>query len=184
MYAQDSSEEERPPYRIDLVAGWNLISFPGDPVDTAIESVIGLDLRVNKIFGFQSGEWRAALRNADGELAGNLTEIRGDLGYWVHAPVAETIEVVLTTTAATALQPRGCGNSEWQLQGVVDVELRPVGTKIDADDYFSRRLDWRVAYGFDTATHLWVKIVPGYGGILETGAGYWMWISSPCGLMP
>ena len=43
LYAQGSSEE-RPSYRIDLVAGWNLISFPGDPVDTAIESVIGPDL--------------------------------------------------------------------------------------------------------------------------------------------
>ena len=34
-----STEEERPPYRIDLHPGWNLISFPGDPVDPALESV-------------------------------------------------------------------------------------------------------------------------------------------------
>ena len=54
LYAQDSSEGERPPYRIDLVAGWNLISFPGDPVDTAIESVIGPDLQVNLVLGYQS----------------------------------------------------------------------------------------------------------------------------------
>ena len=53
LYAQGSSEEERPPYRIDLVAGWNLISFPGDPVDTAIESVIGPDLQVDLVLEYQ-----------------------------------------------------------------------------------------------------------------------------------
>ena len=55
LYAQGSSEEERPPYRIDLVAGWNLISFPGDPVDTAIESVIGPDLQVNAVLSYSNG---------------------------------------------------------------------------------------------------------------------------------
>ena len=57
LYAQGSSEGERPPYRIDLVAGWNLISFPGDPVDTAIENVFGPDLQVIAVFGYQLGAW-------------------------------------------------------------------------------------------------------------------------------
>ena len=30
-------------YEIDLRPGWNLVSFPGEPVDTAIDSVLPAD---------------------------------------------------------------------------------------------------------------------------------------------
>ena len=80
LYAQGSSEEERPPYRIDLAAGWNLISFPGDPVDTAIENVFGSDLQVDVVLGYQGGAYISAQRNADGEWMGSLTEIGRRLG--------------------------------------------------------------------------------------------------------
>ena len=177
LYAQDSSEGERPPYRIDLVVGWNLISFPGDPVDTAIERVIGPDLQVNAVLGYQSGAWRVAVRNTDGKWGSNLREIEGGWGYWVRTSVAETIEVSLTT----ALRPSsGCSGVSigWNLEGVVDVELRPAGTKVDADDYFHERFsdDWTVAYRFDAAAVQWDEpIRPDSGGTLETGAGYWVW---------
>ena len=69
-----------------------------------------------------------------------------------------------------------CGRNGWRLEGVVDVELRPAGTKVDADDYFIS-INWKVAYRFDTAADMWVKSVPDTGGILETGAGYWVWVS-------
>ena len=177
LYAQGSSEGERPPYRIDLVAGWNLISFPGDPVDTAIGSVIGPDLQVDAVLGYQNGSWTAAIRTADGEWVGTtLTEIEGGWGYWVLTSVAETIEVSLTTALRP---PYGCiGAIGWNLEGVVDVELRPAGTKVDADDYFHERFsnDWKVAYRFDAAAVQWDEpIRPDSGRTLETGAGYWVW---------
>ena len=182
LYAQGSSEGERPPYRIDLVAGWNLISFPGDPVDTAIESVIGPDLQVDLVLGYQGGAYNTALRTPDSEWMGSLTEIEGGWGYWVLTSVAETIEAPLTTTAGPFSR---CANG-WQLEGVVDMELRPTGTKVDADDYFHERFsgDWKVAYRFDAAAVQWDEpIRPGSGGTLETGAGYWVWASGfPCGV--
>ena len=176
LYAQGSSEGERPPYRIDLVAGWNLISFPGDPVDTAIESVIGSDLQVNLVLGYRGGAWSSAQRNADGEWVGTLREIKAVWGYWVLTSVAETIEAPLTTTPGPFSR---CTNG-WQLEGVVDMQLRPTGTKVDADDYFHERFsdDWKVAYRFDAAAVRWDEpIRPGSGGTLETGAGYWVWVS-------
>ena len=178
LYAQGSSEGERPPYRIDLVAGWNLISFPGDPVDMAIESVIDPDLQVNLVLGYQRGAWASAHRTAGSEWMGSLTEIEGGWGYWVLTSVAETIEVSLTTALRP---PLGCsGGNGWNLEGVVDVELRPAGTKVDADDYFQERFsnDWKVAYRFDAAAVQWDEpIRPDSGGTLETGAGYWVWAS-------
>ena len=182
LYAQGSSEGERPPYRIDLVAGWNLISFPGDPVDRAIESVIGSDLQVDLVLGYQGGAYSTALRTPDSEWMGSLTEIEGGWGYWVLTSVAETIEAPLTTTPGPFSR---CTNG-WQLEGVVDMELRPTGTKVDADDYFHERFygDWKVAYRFDAAAVQWDEpIRPDSGGTLETGAGYWVWASGfPCGV--
>ena len=175
LYAQGSSEE-RPSYRIDLVAGWNLISFPGDPVDTAIESVIGPDLQVDVVLGYQNAAYIVAHRTPDSEWMGDLEEIGGGWGYWVLTSVAETIEVSLTTALRP---PYGCiGAIGWNLEGVVDVELRPAGTKVDADDYFHERFsdDWNVAYRFDAAAVQWDEpIRPDSGGTLETGAGYWVW---------
>ena len=184
LYAQDSSEGERLPYRLDLVAGWNLISFPGDPVDTAIESVIGSDLQVDLVLGYQGHWWVSAQRTADGEWMGTLREIEAVWGYWVLTSVAETIEVSLTTALRPSL---GCnGTSGWNLEGVVDVELRPAGTKVDADDYFHERFsdDWKVAYRFDAAAVRWDEpIRPGSGATLETGAGYWVWVGRRiCGI--
>ena len=183
LYAQGSSEGERPPYRIDLVAGWNLISFPGDPVDTAIENVFGPGLQVNAVYGYQHGNWIVAHRTADGEWMGYLTEIGSGWGYWVHTPVAETIDVPLTTAAGDFSYCRG----GWLLLGVVDMELRPAGTKIDADEILEEIFNahWRVAYGFEATANRWDEpIRPGSGGTLETGAGYWVWDARPCGLVP
>ena len=157
LYAQGSSEGERPPYRIDTVPEWNLISFPGDPVDTAIENVFGPGLKADAVLLYSNHEWDSAIRTATGEWMGALTEIRGGPGYWVHTPVAETIEVALTTTVATALPFTRCGVGDWRLEGVADVELRPAGTKVDADDYFTS-ISWRVAYGYDAAATEWTKI--------------------------
>ena len=155
-------------------------------MDTAIENVIDPDLQVNAVYGYQRGNWIVAHRTADGEWMGYLTEIGSGWGYWVHTPVAETIEVALTTMAAGSF--RRC-TSGWNLEGVVDAELRPAGTKIDASDNFEERFfeerfsdDWRVAHGFDAAANRWDEpIKPGSGATLETGAGYWVWVSRPCG---
>ena len=184
LYAQGSSEGE-PPYRLDLVAGWNLISFPGDPVDTAIENVIDPDLQVNAVYGYQRGNWIVAHRTADGEWMGYLTEIGGGWGYWVRTPAAETMELALTTALRPPLDCSvGIG---WNLEGVVDVELRPAGTKVDADDNFEERFsdDWRIAHGFDAAANRWDEpIRPCSGATLETGAGYWVWVSRLWGYLP
>ena len=68
----------------------------------------------------------------------------------------------------------------------MDVELRPAGTKVDADDYFHERFsnDWKVAYRFDAAAVRWDEpIRPGSGATLETGAGHWVWVGRRiCGI--
>ena len=178
LHAQGSTEAEPSPYRIDLYSGWNLISFPGDPVDGTLENVVG-DAQVDLILGYQSDEWRAAVRKADGgwRTTNGFTTLSGGRGYWVHALADDTIEAALSPDAARP-SPEGCG---WHLAGVWDEEQRPPGTEVDADDYFYDTW-WRVAYGFLTGENLWTKQLPNSDGTVETGAAYWVWIScpSPC----
>ena len=189
LHAQGSAEEERPPYRIDLLPGWNLISIPSDPVDMALDSVIGPDSHVSIVLGYQSDAWLTALRNADREWEGTLTTMSGGLGYWVVTPVAETLTVTLSPTPLAQGPPNCYIPRGWQLAGVWDTEQRPAGTKVDADENFRRQrfpwiLFWKAAHGFDTGSSQWSSIRPGAGATVEVGAGYWVWATGPALLCP
>ena len=180
LHAQGSTESERPPYRIDLLLGWNLISFPGDPADPALENVMG-DSKVDIVLAYREGQWEAAVRTSDGRwrATSGFTVMSGGQGYWMHAFANDAIETAfLADSAKPAIE--GC---EWQLVGVWDAEQRPAGTEVDADDYFAQAW-WRVAYGFLTDENLWTKRIPRSGGTVETGAGYWVWTSCPSSCPP
>ena len=162
-----------------------------------MENVIGglqvdvvLAYQVNESSGALLREWAAALRNTEGRWrkTSGFTTMSGGHGYWVHTPVAETIEVTLSPVANTAPTLRlkwGCNSptNGWHLVGVWDAEQRPQGTKIDADDYFAY-VNWRVVYGFLTGANRWTKQLLDSSGVVETGAGYWVWVSRICGLIP
>lgn len=73
---------------IGLNAGWNAISVPGDPVDTAIGSVF-TNSAITTVIGWDTQGWRIAMRR-DGvwesnEKYGALNEIRAKYGYWVKS---------------------------------------------------------------------------------------------------
>lgn len=190
LHAQRSDESERAPYRIDLLPGWNLISFPGDPVDTALESVIGPDLQADVILAFQDGEWLTAWRDTEGRVTGTLTTMLGSWGYWVRTPAAETIETTLSTAPLTQGPPYCYIPHGWQIIGVWDAEHRTPGTRVDADSNFSLKrvpwiVSWKVAHGFDTAANRWeTPIRPGTGATIEVGAAYWVWATGPALLCP
>ena len=73
---------------IALNAGWNAISVPADPIDTAIGSVF-TDTAVTTVIGWDTQGWRIAMKR-DGvwesnEKYGALNEIRAKYGYWVKS---------------------------------------------------------------------------------------------------
>lgn len=182
LHAQGSPEAEQPSYRIDILPGWNLISFPGNPADPALENVMG-DSQADVVLAYQDNRWSAAVRKTGGgwRTTSEFTAMSGGMGYWVHATAEDVIEMRLSSSEPDALPIniiRG-----WNLVGVWDAQQRPPGTEIDADDYFSETW-WRVAYGFLTDESLWTKLLPDNNGTVVTGAGYWMWNTSPSSCSP
>ncbi len=80
--------EARGKFLIELQAGWNAVSVPADPIDTAIGSVFS-DPAIETVIGWDTQGWRIAVRR-DGVWESNhqygaLNEIRAKYGYWVKS---------------------------------------------------------------------------------------------------
>ena len=185
--------KRRPAYKVALRPGWNLISLPGTPDDTAIGSVIsdasGDDLSVKLVLGYQNGAWLTAIRDS-GAWNGTLTDITGGWGYWVQSTAFETISTQISDADTSSTLPTIPVTQGWNLLGVVDIQQggagnAPIG-KAEADDYFTS-IPWRVAYSFDTRTSAWTKLVPEAGEDVDeilNAKGYWVWSSTVGVLVP
>jgi hypothetical protein len=184
----------RQPYEIVLQPGWNLISFPGDPFNPAVGSVVGSDLKSDTVLGYQSGEWVTAVKNDDGRWQGTLTDIVGGYGYWIRTTAVETVETVIPPNLPTSVLPTVPVISGWNLLGVVDADQTKVdaetGATQDADEYFTSLNVWRVAYGFETQQNRWSKLLPDGQDAdalpheVANGKGYWVWSTRPGTLVP
>ena len=82
----------RDPFVINLTAGWNAISVPANPVDTALDAVF-TEEAVDRVVGWNplsaTGPWSIATR-IDGVWTTSanfapLTDIVVRYGYWVHS---------------------------------------------------------------------------------------------------
>ena len=82
-------------YEVGLRPGWNLVSFPGDPVDTAIDSVLPADHPAIEVLKYEAGLWVAAVREAGQPWEGELTDIDGQSAYWINTTSTKDLEAVL-----------------------------------------------------------------------------------------
>ena len=121
--------EARGDFMIELQAGWNAISVPADPVDTAIGSVF-TDAAVETVIGWDTQGWRIAVRR-DGVWESNdkigepLNEIRSKYGYWVKSSKFIDQPVALTSNDRGVGGPRtpisiDTVAGRWNFVGVID----------------------------------------------------------------
>ncbi len=129
--------EARAKFLIELQAGWNAISVPADPVDTAIGTVFS-DPAIETVIGWDTQGWRIAVRR-DGVWESNhqygaLNEIRAKYGYWVKSAAFIDQPVALKGPISRSLSgaPSVIGidtNPGWNFVGVVDQQ----GTQTEDD---------------------------------------------------
>ena len=101
-YEYSFKAAERTPFNLKLIAGWNAVSFPANPVDPAISSVFTEDV-VDMVAGWDISDptkpWSIASR-VDGEWSthndfATLDKVSARYGYWVHTQGFVTQKVAL-----------------------------------------------------------------------------------------
>ena len=172
---------------VSLLPGWNLVSLPGTPADTAINSVI-TSTQVDTVVTYDPtvpGGWLTAVR-ADGALSGTLATIDAQRGYWVHTANDDPIKVDIPgyTAGSQQLPPAIALVKGWNLVPAVSIEG---AANMDADIYFTG-LSWTRGYGFNTSTDAFASFIPNTDNDSEEniviGKGYWVFLTKAGDLVP
>ncbi len=93
---------ERKDFGLKLIAGWNAVSFPANPMDPMIENVF-TDASIDMVAGWDASDpekpWSIATRMGDewstSEEYATLNKIHAQYGYWVHSQGFTTQRVKL-----------------------------------------------------------------------------------------
>ena len=123
---------QRDPFVMDISAGWNAISFPANPVDTALDAVF-TDPAIDRVVGWNpsnsNGAWSIASR-VDGVWTTSmefapLTDVVVRYGYWVHsmAFIKQPVDLKGPINRETGGKPNPIGIPTvpgWNFIGVVD----------------------------------------------------------------
>ena len=138
-------------HMLDLARGWTLVSLPIEPVDPAVEAILGGGRS-------RAGEGRAESLVYASNWAGGggyalATEMHACVGYWVYVAVAEQIWVVGTRVSQESL-PLIDG---WSLHGVNAEYAVPTDARIQG------------IYLWNAGTLRYELPV----GVLKPGFGYW-----------
>lgn len=196
--------EERDPFTRRLNPGWNLVSLPGSPEDSAIASVFGSNIEVRTVYTYNPvtpGGWQVAVREElDDAWQGDLTDITAKSGYWVLSDAIQDLEVSIprlaggAVGASTPVQPPVIPMyAGWNLIPVVDVTGDALDTDkaIDATTYLNSLddgLDLARVLGFNTITNEWFTVIdPSDTTVtddLQIGSAYWVFVRESASLVP
>ncbi len=192
----------RDPFVIDLTAGWNAVSVPANPVDTALDAVF-TEEAVDRVVGWNplssTGPWSIATR-IDGVWTTSanfapLTDIVVSYGYWVHSAafVEQSVDLKGQLDRETGASPTPVGIVTvpgWNFVGVVDQDgdqtednwnddLMDNEGVITADDYMP---GFRQAYTWDAIGNGY-RVLAG-GDAMKIGDGVWVFFPDGDTLAP
>jgi hypothetical protein len=180
----------RSAYSVAVNAGWNLVSFPGTPVDTDIDTVFPPSHPATDVLSYDDGVWMVGTRSAGGTWEGTLANIDGQHGYWVNTTSSTPIKSLLAepSVGSAATLPSIPIEQGWNLVAVIDLaQVKQDGAPGGPDSrtgatYFTS-LDWAVAYTYNSATRVWTRITSTVGSV-ENGQGVWVWANADGTLIP
>jgi hypothetical protein len=198
---------ERKPFSLSLDPGWNLVSLPGEPADSAVNTVVPAAHPATTILTYDAsvpGGWLTAVRGDDGAFAGTLTDITAGRAYWVLTNSFEPISVTIPRLSAGAamLPPTVSIVEGWNFVPILDVTSgRSDGDKLTPNSVFGNTNISRV-YTFDTIGNQWVPVNTALTVVTTTaadtagttsdklaknvlvGQGYWVYSGKAFTLVP
>ena len=176
---------------LPLVAGWNAISLPADPVDPAIDEVFN-DRGIKYVVAWDTYDpqspWAVSVRNESKwetpKAFRAVTRILAGKGYWVNSSEFSNLHVELHRVASVPpLQKsdRCSDHGGWHFVGVQDQDgdqtenhygdtLRFNGSEVQAREFFGR---YYVAYRWDPVEAQYERIEP--EDTVRIGDGVWVY---------
>ncbi len=195
--------KERSAFVLNLLAGWNSVSFPANPVDRALHAVF-TNPEIDQVIGWDATEpvnpWRMATR-VDGvwttsdDMAA-LNDVEARYGYWVHSEGFITQAAMLAgkgdRTTDGQPNPSDIPTDEgWNFVGVVDVDgdqtqddagetLRnSAQDPITAAEYLG---NYTRAYTWDHINNTWDVLKKDEG--ITIGSGVWVYYTKGHDIAP
>jgi len=181
----------RKAYSLSVSAGWNLVSFPGEPTDNSIASVLPAGHPSTDVLTFSAGQWTGAVRVGDA-WQGDLKTIDGGHAYWINTSSSETVSALLSlpSVGTSATLPSIAIQAGWNLVPVTDLDQAKIagapgdgGTDERAVGTYFTSIDWSVAYTYSASTRAWTRLVDGTG-VVQNGQGVWVWANKAGTLIP
>jgi len=195
------TKSARKDFVVELFAGWNSVSVPSNPTDSAVDAVLsnaGIKQVVSYDATTPAQPWRIASK-VDGTFASQtdpgLTTVTAGLGYWVETSDFEDQTIALEGPTAPGDARPGlttiATGDGWNLVGVVDQSraqtqkgnknatlTRPnasgVATNVTVGTYFNTVNNGR-AYTFNTVSSEFRELVT--ADTMTIGSGVWVFIS-------
>jgi len=174
-------------FSVKLQPGWNLVSLPNSPADSAINTVIASTMPVDTVLSYEGGAWKTAVRNTtSGNLEGNLSSMTAGTAYWVHTTTFQPIKVNIPGTSGgqQVTPPTVSLSVGWNLIPAIDVS----GSKSAGDSLavtlsqYLANVTWSRVYEYDTLNTKFTNIV---GTSSPTvGKGYWVYVTAAGVLVP
>ncbi len=157
-----------------LSSGWNLISLPLQPVNTAIASVLsGIAGSYQAVWAYSNGAWQ--VYDPSDVQGSTLTTMQAGYGYWIKMTAAHTLSV-----SGAAPSPSSISLSQgWNLAGYNTTSCAAASTALSS---ISSVLDaawgylpqgWQL-YAPAGQSNTLGQICPGWGYWIDvSGAGTW-----------
>jgi hypothetical protein len=161
---------------ITLIEGWNLISLPLIPLDSAINAVVaGILDNVISVWHYDAAakRWYSFAPGASSDL----TSMRDGKAYWINMKAAETLNLAGTQMPkGTQLPPAYDVVVGWNMVG-----FKSTVSNVTAADYLEGTEYVRI-YFFKNGT--WDLIPAPYSEFMEPGLGYWLAFTEPGTIYP
>ena len=188
---------KRAEFKLTVLPGTTLVSFPLTPSDTDINSVFSPDGIVSvSSYDATAGTFSSAVRDSESnDLAGNLTSIESGVGYIVVADAVSALVVAIPSLTASSIPPSIDLVKGWNLVGVTDVTggtggaLRQPGNTVKSGlDYFPSKVTQ--VYSWDATDKVWEQLStrsstpPKLGPNAITGEAYWAYATAADVIVP
>lgn len=173
-------------YPIPLEAGWNLVSFPLHPVDTAPASLLAdIAGSFNLVYAWDASGAHSGAGNwlsydpSTPPFLNTLTAMDEKMGFWIYMSQADTLDITGTAPEMSTISLQ-TGAGGWNLVGYPSSSPGAMPGILGSAD-FSLMQAYHAADTSDVWKTFDPAILPGLNDLTEltAGWGYWIYIYEP-----